>query len=345
MEKGITVKIPSACSEIEGLSKYGELSLKIMAQPYNKNKIGYIDILSVDEPLTVTLDESAYFCKGATDSTPINDSIETSRELTSTELNLFIKFNAEAILKINNKYKILGIFNNKSYYDRYVKVITDNSDIFKYCNNMIGFPQIVGTKINHKNIKSKVINSGISLTSGDYSGFTFGSTTYQYSGGDINIQGVSGNIKIGGSYNTLILQGDFNCDISHLGILNHLISPNINVDLSIITPAYNWITIEKIQFGDIDNICNVTFGTSSVFKGAKSYIKIYSNNFNLDSLKRLVSVQLNRSFLQDFSLVIFSTILNENDVKADSNLHNQLLQLSSRTTGIVQINNYIVPKS
>lgn len=350
MEQGITVKVPSKCTNTDGLIKVGELNITVKPQD-NINNIAGFTTQATDDNVTIILDENSYFCKSITDSTPLNTSEDLSREIILSKTSAksyFIFFKSESSnIKVSNKYKWSGIGADRNYMNRGIIIANNDSNIFKYCNDMIAFPEKSEIPINHNNISRKVIIAGSCLTSGNYEGFTFGmpdETNFKVHNGSISIEGVSGNINILRYFNYLTLKGDFTYNFPSDGTLIagslHLISPNIYGDIS-----HSISKKEHLYIGDINNICHVSFGNSETFKGITIGLRIYSDNLDLNSLKRLIDIELSCGVRSNFTLDIYSTLFSIDEVKKDTDLYNNLLSLSKLTSQGVKINNYIIPKS
>ena len=136
------------------LEKFGELRLKVVRNN-TSSQIATIRFGAATSGVKITIVSGGYFCKSQTDSTPINTSIDDSKEIdVYSKQSVSGKYfgclyfqSDEIVLLINDKYNFLGIDTGPiegaafKYYVRY------DLDSVKYLSNWVRFSASIREKI------------------------------------------------------------------------------------------------------------------------------------------------------------------------------------------------------
>lgn len=298
------------------LPKIGELYLKVVRND-TSSQMAKIRFGAVTDGVKITIISGGYFCNDYTDSTPINGSIDDSKEIevisydnTTKPYSSGLFFQSdEIVLLINDKYNFLGIDINPIEGSNFKYYVKYDLDSVKYLNNWVRFTSGISKKINVQEIPSKTILSTLYGTDGNFDGISVGfadnNNTYITRGICVE-KDVTGTIS---SINcSCRLTGTFSFDLANR-ILSRdnldLFSPNVYGD---ITKNLG----NNISLGKSNMYLNVTCNSPLSETPAISRFILYSNVFTLSMLKNLINVA------GKVSVTVYSTVLTADEVSADS---------------------------
>lgn len=299
------------------LPKLGELYLKVVRND-TSSQIATMRFGAATSGVKITIVSGGYFCVSQTDSTPINTSIDDSKEINVYSLQstsglykgcLYFQSD-EIVLIINDKYNFYGIDTNQidgQYFKYFVKYDLDS---IKYLPNWVRFSAPINEKISVQNIPSKTILSTKYSTDGNFDGITVGFVGDNYNAlinrgycKEKNVTGTIASINCGCD-----LTGTFTFDIKNRIFVRDdliLVSPNIYGDVTKKLGGY-------VTLGDIKTYLNVTCNNPLTETPAAVIFYLYSSVFTLSMLKNLLNVA------GKVSIYLYSTILTADEVIADS---------------------------
>lgn len=298
------------------LPKLGELYLKVVRNDIS-SQIATMRFGAATSGVKITIVSGGYFCVSQTDSTPINTSIDDSKEIDvlsakssgSYYSRLYFQSD-EIILLINDKYNFYGIDINQIEGKNFKHFVKYDLDSIKYLPNWVRFTAPISEKISVQDIPSKTILSTKYGTDGNFDGITVGFVGNDYnsliSRGfciEENVTGTILSINCG-----CILTGTFTFDIENRTFARDdllLESPNVYGDITKKLGGY-------VYLGNSQTYLNVTCNNPLTETPAISSFTLYSSVFTLSMLKNLLNVA------GKVNIRLYSTVLTADEVSADS---------------------------
>lgn len=311
----LVTKLSEVVSD-QTLEKLGELRLKVVRND-TSSQIATIRFGAATSGVKITIISGGYFCKSQTDSTPINTSIDDSKEIdvysTQSVHGKYVGYlyfqSDEIVLLINDKYNFLGIDTSPlegNYFKYYVKYDLDS---VKYLSNWVRFSSSIREKISVQDIPSKTILSTRYGTDGNFDGISIGL-----------VDNYNNNIHRG-----LCIEKDvigtissINCSCNLTGTFTfNLANRIVPLDgLELYSPnVYGDITKNLgsiVSLGNKNMYLNVTCNNPLSKTPAVTRFNLYSSVFTLPMLKNLINVA------GKVNVTIYSTVLTAAEVSADS---------------------------
>lgn len=299
MEKCLITKLQTTISD-SNIPKLGEMRLTLTKR-FNDGHVCRAIVGAITDNVIIKIISGGYFCKSYTDTTPLNDIIEDSKQINvvnSTKIDnsddtvslsaISVYFQSEEIVMyINDKYNFLGFGINPT--------IGINSNILKYyLKNLKYLPNwtqfsVSDEKIKVQDIPSKTITSCYYNTDGNFEGITLGAlsnvTKSDNKRAFVFENNVTGTIKAIKNQVYTYIVGTFTLNITNInnceGII--LVSPNVYGDITSFLG-------EEVYLGDTDIYTNITCNSPLSTKVATRYITLFSNILTVEMLGNLLNV-------------------------------------------------------
>lgn len=311
----LVTKLAGVVSD-QTLEKLGELRLKVVRKD-TSSQIATIRFGAATSGVKITIVSGGYFCKSQSDSTPINTSIDDSKEIdvystqsVSGKYSGCLYFQSdEIVLLINDKYNFLGIDTGPIEGVAFTYYVKYDLDSVKYLSNWVRFSSSIREKIRVQDIPSKTILSTRYGTDGNFDGISVGfANNYNnniHRGMCIEKDVIGTISSINCSCN---LTGTFTFNLANRIFPQdnlQLYSPNVYGD---ITKSLGNI----VSLGNKNMYLNVTCNNPLSETPAIQSITLYSSVLTLSMLKNLINVA------GKVKVGIYSTVLTADEVSADS---------------------------